>query len=177
MKWSPPRAVTPNPSVKSSKTKCSGGKSGPHRSSGHSSNTSTLKHPNSTSAKKSSSSKKPASNKQEKSPRACGKCGHSPSPSAKSVRHKWKDVCTEDTHTLNSTLPISSSIFDGLCSPMGAHSYVTKLLSPSITSTPWVLAVLDNGKLCQTKVGTHWLQFIPAQASTFPDTLQEDLAT
>ena len=138
MKRFPPRAVTPNPSVESPKTKHSGGKGGPHCSWECSSNTSTLKCPNSTSAKKSSSSKGPASNVQQKSPRARSPCkhGHSPSPSAKSVRHKQKDVCTEDTCTLNSTLPVSSSMFDGLCSPMGSHSNVTELLPPSITSTP-----------------------------------------
>ena len=59
-----------------------------------------------------------------------------PFPSAKSVGHKWKDVHMKDTRTLNSTLPISSSVFDSLCSPMGSHSDVTELLPPSITSTP-----------------------------------------
>ena len=39
-------------------------------------------------------------------------------------------------HTLNSTLPISSSTFDGLRSPMGSNSDVTEVLPPSITSTP-----------------------------------------
>ena len=138
MKRSPPRAATPNPSVESSKTKCSSSKGGPHCSSGRSSSTSTLKHPNSTSAEKPSSSKEPALNEQEKSPRACGSCkhGHSPSPSAESVGCIQKEVCTEDTHTLNSTLPISSSMFDGLCSPMGSHNDVPKLLPPSITSAP-----------------------------------------
>ena len=38
--------------------------------------------------------------------------------------------------TLNSTLPISSSMFDGFHSPMGSHSDVTELQPPSITSTP-----------------------------------------
>ena len=55
MKWSPPRAATPNPSVESPKTKCSGGKGRPHCSLGCSSNTSTLECPDSTSAKKPSS--------------------------------------------------------------------------------------------------------------------------
>ena len=84
MKQSLPRVATPNLSVESPKTKCSSGKGGPHHSSGCSSNTSTPKHPDSTSAKKRSSSKEPTLNIQEKSPRACGshKCGHSPSPSA-----------------------------------------------------------------------------------------------
>ena len=105
---------------------------------GHSSNTSTLKHPDSTSAKKPSSSREPAPNEQEKSPRSCGSCkrGHPPSPSTKSVRCKQKEVCTEDTCTLNSTLPISSSMFDGFHSPTGSHSDVTKLQPPSITLTP-----------------------------------------
>ena len=42
--------------------------------------------------------------------------------------------------TLNSTLPVSSSVFDGLRSPTGSHSGVTELLPPSITSTPLGLA-------------------------------------
>ena len=141
-KQSSPRAVTPNPSVESPKTKCSSGKGSLNHSSGCSSNTSTPKHPDSTSAKKPSSSKEPTLNSQEKSPKARSsrKHGHSPSPSAKSVRHKWKDVHTEDTCTLNTTLPISSSVFDGLRSPTGFHSDVTELLPPSITSTPLGLA-------------------------------------
>ena len=136
-KQSPPRAATPNPPVESPKTKRSSGKGGPHCSLGHSSNMSTLKCSDSTSAKKPSCSKGPASSKQEKSPRAHSslKHGRSPSPSAKSVGCKQKDVCMEDTRTLNSTLPISSSAFDGLHSPTESHSDVTKLLPPSITST------------------------------------------
>ena len=118
-------------------------------------------------------------NGQEKSPKARGSCkhSHSPSPSAESVGHKWKEVCTEDTFTLNSTLTVSSSTFDGLCSPMGSHSNVTELLPPSITLTPLGLGGSSSGKICLMKVGTHWLQFIPTQASTFQDTLQQDPAT
>ena len=136
-KWSPPGATTPNPAVESPNAKCSGGKGGHHHSLGHSSNTSTPKCPDSTSTKKPSSSKEPTSNDQ-KSPRSHGshKCGHSPSPSAESVRCKWKGVCTEDTRTLNSTLPVSASPFDGFRSPTGSHSDVTELQPPSITSTP-----------------------------------------
>ena len=129
-KWSPSRAATPNPPVESPKTKRSGDKGRPHHTLGYNSNTSMLKHPDSTSAKKPSSSKGPALSEQKSH-----KCGRSPSPSAESVRCKWKEVHTEDTHTLNSTLPVSSSTFDGLCSPMRSHSDVTKLLPPSITST------------------------------------------
>ena len=137
-KWSPPWAMTLNPAVESPKAKCSGGKGRHHHSSGRSSNTSTLKCTDSTSAKKPSSSKEPAPNEQEKSPRSCGscKCGHSPSPSTESVRHKRKEVCSEETHALNSTLLISSSEFDGFRSPMGSNSNVTELQPPSITLTP-----------------------------------------
>ena len=141
-KQSPPRVATPNPSMESPKTKHSSSKGSPHRSSGSSSNTSTPKHPDSTSAKKPSSSKELTSNSQEKSPKACGslKHSHSPSLSTESARRKWKDVCMEDSCTLNSTLPVSSSMFDGLRSPTGSHSDVTELLPPSITSTPLGLA-------------------------------------
>ena len=59
---------------------------------------------------------------------------------AVSVGCKWKDVHSEDSHTLNSTLPISSSVFDSLRSPTGSHSNRTELLPPSITSTPLGLA-------------------------------------
>ena len=99
---------------------------------------STPKRPDSTSAKKPSSSKGLALNEQEKSPRAhsSSKHSHFPSPFAESIGCKWKEVCMEDTRTLNSTIPISSSAFDSLCSPMGSHSNVTELLPPSITSTP-----------------------------------------
>ena len=76
--------------------------------------------------------------KQEKSPKSHGshKHGHSPSLSTKSVGLKWKGVHTEDTHTINSTLPISSRAFDSFCSSTGSHSDVTELQPPSITSTP-----------------------------------------
>ena len=127
--------------MESPKAKQSGGKGRYHCSLGHSSNTSTLKHPDSTSAKKPSSSKKPTLTNQEKSSRSHGshKHGCSPSPSVKSVGCKQKGVCTEDTHTLNSTLSISSSAFDSFHSPMGSHSNVTELQPPSITLTPLCL--------------------------------------
>ena len=136
-KWSPPRAATPSLPVESPKIKRSGGKGSPHHGLGRSSNTSTPKHPDSTSTKKPSSSKGPASSEWEKSPRARGsrKCGHSPSPFAKSVGCKRKDVHMEGNRTLNSTLPISFSAFDGLRSPTGSRSNGTELLPPSITLT------------------------------------------
>ena len=137
MMWSPPQAATPNPAVESPKTKRLGSKGGHHHSLGHGSNTSTPKCPDSTSAKKPSNSKEPAPKEQDKSPRSCSshKCGHSPSPSTKSVRCKWKEAHTEDTRKLNCTLLISSSGFDGFCSPMGSHNRATELQPPSITLT------------------------------------------
>ena len=128
-KRSPPLSVTPNPALESPKTKRSCGKGRHHCSLGCSSNTSTLKHPDSTSAKKPSSSKEPAPKEQDKSPKSHGshKCGCSPSPSTKSARCKWKEACTEDTHKLNSTLPISSRGIDGFCSLTGSHSEATSL--------------------------------------------------
>ena len=156
-KWSPPWAAMPTTVAKSPKTKCSGGMGGHHRSLGHSSNTSTLKCPDSTSAKKPSSSKEPVLKEQDKSPRSHSshKHGCSPSPSAESDGHKQKEACTEDTCKLNSTLPISSSGFDGFHSPMGSHSEGTKLPLPSITFTPLGLGPHGNGNLHQKKVGTH----------------------
>ena len=130
--------MTPSPPVKLPKAKHSGGKGGPHHSSGHSSNMSTLKHLDSTSTKKPSSSKGPTLNGQERSPKACRscKCGRSPHLSAESVGCKWKDVHMEGNRTLNSTLPVSSSAFDSLRSPTGSYSDGTEPLPPSITSTP-----------------------------------------
>ena len=138
MKQSPPRAATPSPPVESPKAKHSGGKGGPLHASGYSSSMSTPKCPDSTSTKKPSSSKEPTSNGQGRSPKAhrSHKHGHSPSPSTKSVRCKWKDVHMEGNHTLNSTLPVSSSAFDSLCSPMGSHTNGTEPLHPYITSAP-----------------------------------------
>ena len=128
----------PNAAVESPKTKQSGGKGGHHHSLGCGSNTSTPKCPDSTSAKKPSSSKEPVLKEQDKSPRSHGthKRGCFPSPSAELDRCKWKEACTEDTCELNSTLPISSSGFDGFHSLMGSHSETAELHPPSITSTP-----------------------------------------
>ena len=137
-KQSPHRAAASDTPTESPKAKHSSSKSSPQHGSGCSSNTSTPKCPDSTSAKKPSSSKEPTLNGQEKSPKACSSCKHgcSPSPTTGSVRHKWRIFCMEDSGTVDTTLPISSSIFDGFCSPMGSYSDVTEPLPPSITSTP-----------------------------------------
>ena len=134
----PSQATTPTATAKSLKTKCSSGKGGHHCSSGHRLNTSTLKCPDSTLARKPSSSKEQVSKEQDKFPKshASHKCGRSPTPPGESDGCKQKEAYTEDTCKLNSTLPISSSGFDGFRSPMGSHSEVTELQPPSITSTP-----------------------------------------
>ena len=152
-KQSPPWVAAPYTPTESPKAKRSSGKSGPHRSLGCSSNTSTPKCPDSTSAKKSSNSKGPTSNSQEKSPKARSshKHGCSPSPATESVGCKWKDVHMEDSSTLNTTCPISSSMFDSLCSPTGCYSDVTEPLPPSITSTPLGLAGLRHWRTTSTE--------------------------
>ena len=133
----------PPTAAKSPKIKHSDSKGRHHRSSGRSSNTSTLKCPDSTSAKNPSSSKEPVPKEQDTSPRSHSsrKCGHSPSPSTDSDRCKQKEAHTEDTCELNSTLPITSSRFDGFCSLMGSHSEATDFHPPSITSTSLGLGV------------------------------------
>ena len=81
-KQSPHRAAALDTSAESLKAKHSSSKDGPSQGSRHSSNTSTLKHPNSTSAKKPSRPKDSTPDDQAKSPHAHSscKCGHSPSP-------------------------------------------------------------------------------------------------
>ena len=111
-KWSPTWAAIPTMAAESLKTKSSSGKGRHHRSSGQSSNTSTLKCPDSTSAKKPSSSKEQVLKEQEKCPKSWGshKHGRSPTLPAKSSELKWKEAHTEDTCELNSTLPQSDGV-------------------------------------------------------------------
>ena len=139
-KQSPHRAAASDTPAESPKAKRSSSKSSPQRGSGRSSNTSTPKCPDSISAKKPSCPKEPTLNGQEKSPKSHSshKCGRLPSPTAESVRCKWRDFCMED-------LPISSSMFDGFCSPTGSFSDMTKPLPPSITLTPLGQASLRHG--------------------------------
>ena len=166
----PPWAMTPNPAVESPKAKRSGGKGGHHRSSGHSSNTSTPKHPDSTSARKPSCSKEPALNEQENSPSSHGshKHGHSPSPSAESVRCKQKEVHTEDTCALNSILPMSSSTFDGFHSPTGSHSNVNELQPPSIISTPLGLGTPQQWQTTSEESRHSLASLYTSQGFNFP---------
>ena len=132
--------------TESPKTKSSSGKGEHHCSSGRGSNTSTPKCPASTSAKKPSSSKEQVPKEQDKSPKSHNsrKCSRSPTPPAESNEHRWKEAHTEDTCELNSTLPTSSSEFDGFCSPTGFHGEATELQPPSITLTPLALSALQQ---------------------------------
>ena len=156
MKQSPLWAATPTTVAKSPKTKCFSGKGGHHRSSGCGLNTSTLKCPDSTSAKKPSSSKEPVPKEQDKSPRSHSSCKHGcfPSPSAKSDRIKLKEAHTEDTCELNSTLSISSSGFDGFCSLTGSAVRQPSSILPPSPQPCWGLALHRNGNLHWKKVGT-----------------------
>ena len=73
-----------------------------------------------------------------KSPQACSshKCDRSPSPSSGSAGCKQRDLHRVDSSTVNTTLPISCSTLDTLCSLMGSFSDAIELPPPSITSTP-----------------------------------------
>ena len=137
-KQSPHRVAAPNTSVESPKTRHSSSKSGPLRGTGCGSNSSTPKHPDTTSAKKSSHSQEstldcPANSLQSHS---SWKCGRSPSPTTESDRDKQRNLRRIDSATVDTTLPIGSSTMDTFCSPTGFLSKVVEPLAPSITSTP-----------------------------------------
>ena len=146
-KQSPHKAAASDTPAESPKAKCSSSKNSPQRGSRCSSNTSTPKCPDSTSAKKPSCPKESTMEDQVKSPQACSSCkhGHLPSPASGSTGRKLKDLCREDSSAVDTTLPVSSSMFDAFCSPMGSVSDVIELLPPSITSTPLGQAGLRHG--------------------------------
>ena len=137
-KQSSHRAAALDTSVESPKAKCSSSKGGPSWGYGHSSNTSTPKHPNSMSTKKPSCPKDSTLDDQVKSPHACSshKCSCLPSPASGSARCKQRDVCGVDSSMADITLPIGSNTLDNFCNPTGSLSDVIELLAPSITSTP-----------------------------------------
>ena len=137
-KQSPHRVAVPDTSVESPKAKCSSSKGGPPWGSRHSSNTSTPKRPDSTSAKKPSCPKESTPDDQAKSPqaRSSHKLGHSPSPTSGSAGCKRRDLHGVDSSMVNTTLPIGSNILDTFRSPMGSLSDMIEPLAPSITSTP-----------------------------------------
>ena len=146
-KQSPHRVAASDTPVESPKAKHSSSKSGSQRGSRHNSNTSTPKRPDTMSAKKPSCPKESTMEDQAKSPQACSsqKRGCSPSPTSGSAGCKQKDLHGEDSSAVNTTLPVSSSMFDTLHSPMGSFSDMIELLPPSITSTPLGQAGLRHG--------------------------------
>ena len=148
-KQSPHRVAAPDMSVESPKAKCTSSKGGPPWGSGHSSNTSTPKCPDSTSTKKPSCPKESTPDDQAKSPqaRSSHKHGHSPSPTSGSAGRKQRDLCGVDSSMVDTTIPIGSSILDTFCSPTGYLSDVIELLVPSITSTPLGKASPRGGQM------------------------------
>ena len=132
------RLAPPDTSVEFPKSRCSSSKSGPPQGTGHSSNTSTLKHPDSTSTKKPSHSQESTPDHQVKSPhaRSSQKCSRSPSPTAGSARSKQRHLSGIASSTVDTTLPLGSSTMDTFLSPTGSLSKVVKPLAQSITSTP-----------------------------------------
>ena len=145
-KQSPHRVAASDTPAESLKAKCSNSKSRPQQGSGCSSNTSTPKHPDSTSAKKPSCPKESTPDDQVKSPqtRSSHKHGRSPSPTSGSAGHKQRDLHGEDSSAVNTTLPVSSSMFDTFHSPTGSFSDVIEPLPPPLLLLPWVRPVLDT---------------------------------
>ena len=132
------RAAALDTPAESPKAKHSSSKGWPQQSSGHSSNTSTLKCPDFMSTKKPPCPKESTPDDQAKSSQSCSscKCCCSPSSTSGSTGHKHRDLHGEDSSAVNTTLPISSSMFDAFHSPTGSLSDVIEPLPPSITSTP-----------------------------------------
>ena len=126
------RVAAPDAPAESPKAKCSGSKGGPQWGSRCSSNTSTLKHPDSTSAKKPSCPKESTPDNQGKSPQSCSsrKCGRSPSPTSGSTGCKWRNLHGEDSSVVDTTLPVSSSMVDTFHSLTGSFSDVIEPLPP-----------------------------------------------
>ena len=137
-KQSPCRPVAPDMSVESPRTRRSSSKSGPLQGTGCGSNTSTPKHPDSTSTKKPSCPQESTLNCQAKSLQAHSsrKHSHSPSPTAELDGCKRRDLCGIYSGTVDTTLPIGSSTMDTFRSPTGSLIEVVEPLAPSITSTP-----------------------------------------
>ena len=145
--------AAPKTSVEPPKAKQTRSNGRPHQGSGHSSNTSTPKHPDSTSAKKPSHPKESTLDDQAKSPqaRSSHKCCCSPSPAAGSTGCKQRNLCRVDSSAVDTTLPIGSSILDTFCSPMGSLSNVVQPLTPSITSTPLGQASPRHGQMTSSE--------------------------
>ena len=108
-----------------------------------------------------------------KSPQSCSshKCRCSLSPTTGSTGCKRRDLCGEDSSAVDTTLPVSSSMFDAFCSPTGSFSDVIEPLPPPLLLLPWVRPVPDTGTQPQPTAGTPQLCSSPAQTSTYPATL------
>ena len=134
-KQSPHRVAALDMAVESPKTRCSSSKGGALRGSGCSSKTSTLKCPDSTSAKTPPHPQESTLDHPAKSPQACSsrKCGRSPSPTTESAENKRRGLSMMASGTDDTTLPLGSSTF---LSPINSLSKVVEPLAPSITSTP-----------------------------------------
>ena len=160
------RVAASDTPVESPKAKHSNSKSGPPRGSRHSSNTSTLKRPDSTSAKKPSCPKESTPDDRAKSPQAHSsrKHSHSPSPATGSTGCKRRDLHGVDSHMVDTTLPIGSSILDTFRSPTGSFSDVVELLPPSITSTPLGQASPRHGQMASSN-STHSSALLFASSS------------
>ena len=129
------RAAAPDMAVESPMTRHSSSKGGAPWSSGCNSKTSTPKHPDSTSTKTPPHPQESTPDCPVKSPQACSswKCGCSPSPTTQLAKNKQRGLSMMDSGTVDTTLPLSSSMF---LSPTGSLSEVVEPLAPSITSTP-----------------------------------------
>ena len=68
--------------------------------------------------------------------------------------HKRRDLRMEDSSTVDTTLPISSSMFDGFHSPTGSFSNVIELSPPPLLRLPWARSVRDMGIPPQLTAGT-----------------------
>ena len=148
-KQSPHKAAALDTSAEFPKSKHSSSKDRPSQDSGCSSNTSTPKHPNSTSAKKPSCPKDSTPDNQVKSPHACSsrKHGHLPSLTSESAGHKRRDPHGVDSSMANITLPIASSTLDTFRSLTGSLSDMIEPIAPSITSTPLGKASPREGQM------------------------------
>ena len=137
-KQSPHRAAAPDASVESPKTRHSSSKSRPLWGTGCSSKTSTPKYPDSTLAKTPHHPQESTPDHPAKSPQAHSswKCGCLPSPTTESAKSKQRGLSRIASGTIDTTLPLGSSMMDTFLSPKGSLSEVVEPLAPSITSTP-----------------------------------------
>ena len=179
MKQSPPRDVTPSLPVELPKTNHSGGKGRPHHGSDAApthplQRTPTLLPPISLQVPRGQSQ---ASRRSLPGLRALSSVAVLlPHPLSQSDANRKMSTWRATAH---STQPFPSAPVPLTASTVQWDPTVMEpsFCLPPSPQLPWALAVPDSGELRLMKVGTRWLQFTPSQASTFQDTLQQDLAT